>query len=153
MAKNYVLAQEYNESARKYYLEAMAYMKQRVGHDQDALKTLELLAKTHKRKAKLIRMRQTTGVAQVKSKLKDMMDEEKRLKKASQSNQPEVLAQLSEHQKKAISERDRYLDKMKQQLLIINSGTFIEAKIMLEELIKSQKSKLEKFENRFTEIL
>lgn len=27
MAKNYVLAQEYNESARKYYLEAMAYMK------------------------------------------------------------------------------------------------------------------------------
>lgn len=98
-------------------------------------------------------MRQTTGVAQVKSKLKDMMDEEKRLKKASQSNQPEVLAQLSEHQKKAISERDRYLDKMKQQLLIINSGTFSEAKIMLEELIKSQKSKLEKFENRFTEIL
>ena len=63
LAKNLHLAQEYNQSASKYYYEAMAYMKQKPHHDEDALKTLELLAETHRRKAKLLGMRQTTGVA------------------------------------------------------------------------------------------
>lgn len=61
-------------------------MKQKPHFDEDALKTLELLAETHRRKAKLLGMRQTTGVAQVRSKLQEMMAEQKRLKKAAQSN-------------------------------------------------------------------
>lgn len=40
------------------------------------------------------------------------MAEQKRLKKAVQSNQPEILAQLTEREKEAIKERERYMAKM-----------------------------------------
>lgn len=45
------------------------------------------------------------------------------------------------------------MKRMKEELLIINSQIFAETKKNLEVLIEYQKSKLEKFEARFTEIL
>jgi hypothetical protein len=63
VAKNFHLAEEHNLNASKYYLEAMAYMKQRPDHDPDAVKTIEILSETHRRKAKLLGMRKSTGIA------------------------------------------------------------------------------------------
>jgi len=56
-----------------YYLEAMAYMKQRPDFDEEALKTLEILSETHRRKAKLLGMRQTSGIGQIKDKLSEQI--------------------------------------------------------------------------------
>lgn len=53
----------------------MAYMKQKPGCDLEALKTLEILAETHRRKAKLLGKRKDWGVASVRNKLNTMMKE------------------------------------------------------------------------------
>jgi hypothetical protein len=44
-------------NAMKYYLEAMAYMKQQSNPDKEALKTLDILQESHRRKAKLLSYR------------------------------------------------------------------------------------------------
>ena len=52
--KNFKQASEYNKQASSYYLEALACLKQRPNQDKDALRSLELLADTHRRKGKLL---------------------------------------------------------------------------------------------------
>ena len=139
-------------NASKYYLEAMAYMKQKPGYDVEALETMNLLSETHRRKAKLLGIRDEYGVAHVKKKIKGMMKEQQILKRAQQKG-GELAANLNEKERQEFLEREEYMKKMKEELLIINSQIFGEAKKQLEVLIEYQKTKLEKFEARFLEIL
>ncbi len=57
IAKSYKAAEECNKQANAYYLEALANMKQNSKADPEALKTLEILAETHRRKAKILSLR------------------------------------------------------------------------------------------------
>ena len=55
--KNYKGAEELSTQASQYYLEALAKLKQKPQVDLDSLKTLELLAETHRRKSKMLALR------------------------------------------------------------------------------------------------
>jgi hypothetical protein len=127
-------------------------MKQRPGHDKEALETMSLLSETHRRKAKLLDIRKEFGVAHVKKKIKDMMKEQQMLKRA-QNKGGDAFANVNEKERLEFQEREQYMKRMNEELLIINGQIFSETKKSLEVLIEYQKTKLEKFEARFTEIL
>jgi hypothetical protein len=80
--KSYEAAQQCNLQANTYYLEALANLKQRNTSDREALTTLELLAETHRRKAKILALRgQYEGKSQVelvKERIKDLRKEKKK---------------------------------------------------------------------------
>ncbi|CDW75196.1 UNKNOWN [Stylonychia lemnae] len=153
--KNYKQAEESNHKASLYYLEAMAMMKQQPQFDSEALKTLEILSETHRRKGKLLAMRKDWGVASVRNKVNQMIKNQEQLKKATNNQflNSGATSVLLEKEKLAIIERERYMSKMKEQMIILYHGMFIDAKKQLENLVEYQKTKLQKFESRLNEIL
>ena len=76
-AEKHELEQNMEEAAKSYmkasefYLEAKAKAKTVQGVEEEALKTLEILADTYKRKAKLIRIRKDSGVGKLRENLKE----------------------------------------------------------------------------------
>lgn len=93
-------------------------MKQKNDCDQQALKTLELLAETHRRKAKLIGKRKEWGVGHVRNKLNSMIKDQKDLKKAINANAKDGSAKatnpLVEREKQLIEEREKYMLRMRE---------------------------------------
>eukprot|EP00347_Sterkiella_histriomuscorum_P013422 403364764 len=153
-AKNFQLAEEYNLSASQYYCEAMALMKQKPDFDQKALTTLELLSDTHRRKAKLIGKRKEWGVGHVRNKLDSMIKDQRDLKRAMNAKDGSSISNpLIERDKQLIQEREKYMMRMREQMLIVQLDMMIESKKALETLVEYQKEKLSKFENRFGEVL
>jgi hypothetical protein len=63
-SKNFQQAIDENYKAHQCYLAALASLKNRDANqeiDADTIQSIELMAKTHKRKAKLLEIRQKTG--------------------------------------------------------------------------------------------
>ena len=63
----------------------MGMMKQKQGFDPEALKTLDILSETHRRKAKLLAMRKSWGVTSVRNKVTSMIKAQEQIKKAANS--------------------------------------------------------------------
>jgi hypothetical protein len=95
--KNYKSAEESNKQASAYYLEALANMKQKKGEDPEALRTMEMLAETHRRKAKILQMRiqfeGKSSVDQVKAKIKALKQEKAAENRSNKINKPGELSE------------------------------------------------------------
>lgn len=129
--KNFKQASENNKQAGTYYLEALACLKQRPNSDKDALRTLELLADTHRRKSKILDI----SVAQYEGKsqgqlIQDQMKGLRREKQIASGKAPfrprggdagSGVNEEEEQKKKAEQQlREKHRQKMSEQLLIID---------------------------------
>lgn len=90
--KNYQLAEEYNNCASQYFLEALAVLKQKKDCDPDALQTLQILSETHRRKAKLMKKRIDWGVGSVRNKYEKMVKNQRDIKRAMNQSEEKRLA-------------------------------------------------------------
>jgi len=119
--KNYQIASE-------EYLTAKAYLKQLKNVDQDSIKTLELLADTNKRKAKLLKIREQNGVEKIKQGLNEKVKEQKQKKRNA------LMGKDPKESGVQLSESEKQVDIMREPLKIINTGMFYELKAMMETL-------------------